>query len=118
VDGEYDVILELVGGDNLSRNLERLALRGRIVVIGMGAGSRAQIDFGRLMRTRGRISSSTLRPRSADEKVKVIHRLATLDLERFRVPVQAAFPLDDVQEAYKLFAAPGKFGKIVVRFGR
>ncbi|HEY2327954.1 MAG TPA: zinc-binding dehydrogenase [Gaiellaceae bacterium] len=117
VGGEYDVILELVGGDNLAHNLERLALRGRVVVIGMGAGSRAEIDFGLLMRTRGRISSSTLRSRSADEKVKVVHRLASLDLERFRVPIEAEFPLADVQAAYEMFGAPGKFGKIVVRFG-
>ena len=115
--GEYDVILELVGGDNLARNLELLAQRGRVVVIGMGAGRKAEIDFGLLMRTRGRISSSTLRSRSADEKVKVVHRLATLDLERFQVPVEAAYSLDRVTGAYERFAAGGKFGKIVVTFG-
>ena len=117
VEGEYDVILELVGGDNLARNLERLALRGRIVVIGMGAGRKAELDFGLLMRTRGRISSSTLRSRSADEKVKVIHRLATLELDRFRVPLEATYPLDRVTDAYERFAEGGKFGKIVVTFG-
>jgi NADPH:quinone reductase-like Zn-dependent oxidoreductase len=114
VGGEYDVILELVGGDNLSRNLELLALRGRIVVIGMGAGRRAEIDFGLLMAKRGRISSSTLRSRSADEKVKVVHRLATLDLERFHVPVEETYSLDRVTDAYERFAAGGKFGKVVV----
>ncbi|HEX5449140.1 MAG TPA: zinc-binding dehydrogenase [Gaiellaceae bacterium] len=117
VAGEYDVILELVGGDNLARNLELLAQRGRVVVIGMSAGRRAEIDFGLLMRTRGRISSSTLRSRSADEKVKVIHRLATLDLERFQVPVEAAFSLERATDAYERFAAAGKFGKLVVTFG-
>ncbi len=116
VDGEYDVILELVGGDNLSANLDRLAQLGRVVVIGTGAGSRAEIDFGRLMRVRGRISASMLRARSADEKAKVVRRLAGLDLERFTVPVEATYPLDDIEAAYARFAEGGKFGKIVVTF--
>ena len=59
-EGEYDVILELVGGDNLPTNLEQLAPKGRIAVIGTGAGARAEVDFGLLMRRRGRIHGSTL----------------------------------------------------------
>jgi NADPH:quinone reductase-like Zn-dependent oxidoreductase len=116
VDGEYDVILELVGGDNLQQNLERIATGGRIVIIGTGAGRTAEIDFGRLMAKRGRISASTLRARSADEKAKVVRRLAGLDLERFSVPVEATFSLERVTDAYEKFAEPGKFGKIVVTF--
>ena len=46
VDGEYDVILELVGGANLATNLTRLATRGRVAVIGTGAGARAELDSG------------------------------------------------------------------------
>lgn len=117
VDGEYDVILELVGGDNLQQNLLRLATGGRIVVIGLGAGRSAEIDFGPLMAKRGRISASTLRARSADEKAKVVRRLAGLDLDRFTVPVEATYSLDRVSDAYERFAAGGKFGKIVVTFG-
>jgi NADPH:quinone reductase-like Zn-dependent oxidoreductase len=114
VEGEYDVILELVGGDNLARNLELLALRGRVAVIGMGAGSRAELDFGLLMRKRGRIHSSTLRARSADEKAEVVRRLAgALDAD-LQVPVEATFPLERAQDAYERFAAGGKFGKIVL----
>jgi NADPH:quinone reductase-like Zn-dependent oxidoreductase len=118
VDGEYDVILELVGGGNLTRNLELLALKGRIVVIGTGAGSRAEVEFGLLMRKRGRISASTLRARSADEKADVVRRLGELDLARLRVPVEAAFPLEQAGEAYDRFAAGGKFGKLVLQMSR
>jgi NADPH:quinone reductase len=114
VSGEYDVILELVGGDNLGRNVELLALLGRVVVIGMGAGSRAELDFGLLMRKRGIIRSSTLRARSADEKADVVRRLGELDLSRFRVPIEATYPLERVVEAYEQFGRPGKFGKIVL----
>lgn len=114
IEGEYDVILELVGGDNLGRNLELVATGGRIVVIGTGAGSRAEIDFGLLMRRRARISASTLRARSADEKAKVVRRLDGLDLTRFRVPVEATFPLEEAAAAYERFRQPGKLGKLVL----
>ena len=70
--GEYDVILELVGGPNLAANLDQLAPQGRIAVIGTGAGARAEIDFQRLMVKRGRIHASTLRSRSREEKADVI----------------------------------------------
>ena len=118
-DGEYDVILELVGGENLRTNLERLALRGRIAIIGTGAGSRAEVDFWLLMRTRGRIHSSTLRSRTVEEKAEVIGRLESDILPlfaegRITVPVEETFPLERTQDAYERFAAGGKFGKIVV----
>jgi NADPH:quinone reductase len=117
--GEYDVILELVGGENLATNLERLALKGRIAVIGTGAGASAQVNFGLLMRKRGRIHASTLRARSREEKEDVIKRLeghALPQLERgeLTVPVEETFPLEQAQEAYERFAAGGKFGKIVI----
>jgi NADPH:quinone reductase-like Zn-dependent oxidoreductase len=115
VDGEYDVILELVGGENLATNLSRLAPKGRIAVIGTSAGARAEVDFGLLMRTRGRIHGSHLRARTREEKEDVIRRLeAFMRPHRFRVPVDAAFPLEDAQEAYERFAAGGKFGKLVL----
>ena len=114
VDGEYDVVLELVGGENLARNHELLAPLGRVVVIGVGAGSRVELDFGVLMRRRGRISASTLRSRSADEKAEVVRRLGELDLAQFTVPVEATFPLERAAEAYERFARPGKLGKLVL----
>ena len=114
VDGDYDVILELVGGDNLRTNLERLAPKGRVAVIGTGAGPRVEVDFGLLMRRRGRIHGSVLRARSADEKAEVVRRLAEAPLDRFTVPLEATFPLADAQRAYERFAEPGKFGKIVL----
>lgn len=114
-EGGYEVILELVGGDNLSANLERLAPQGRIAVIGTGAGARAEVNFGLLMRARGRIHGSTLRARSAGEKAEVVARLrdAVLPLG-LRPPIDATFPLADAQAAYERFAAGGKFGKLVL----
>ncbi|HZP73515.1 MAG TPA: zinc-binding dehydrogenase [Gaiellaceae bacterium] len=118
-EGEYDVILELVGGTNLSENLTRLAPKGRIAVIGLGAGRSAEIDFGLLMRRRGRIHGSALRSRSLLEKEDVLRRLDGFALPflahgELTVPVEETFPLERAQDAYERFAAGGKFGKIVI----
>lgn len=117
--GEYDVILELVGGENLATNLELLAYQGRIAVIGLGAGASAELNFGYLMRKRGRIHGSMLRARSREEKADVIRRLREDVLPlladgRVKVPVEETFPLEQAQDAYERFAAGGKFGKIVL----
>jgi NADPH:quinone reductase-like Zn-dependent oxidoreductase len=117
--GKYSVILELVGGDNLRTNLERLDLEGRIAVIGVGAGGSAEVNFHLLMRARGRIHGSMIRSRTRAEKADVIRRLREdvlplLAEGRVVVPVHATYPLDQAQEACDAFAAGGKFGKIVL----
>ena len=117
--GEYDVILELVGGDNLARDVELLAARGRLLVIGVGAGARATVDFARLMQRRARISASTLRARPLEEKALVVralerHVLPLVEAGRIAVPVHATYPLEQAQQAYDAFAAGGKFGKLVL----
>ena len=115
VEGAYDVILELIGGENLAANVERLAPQGRIAVIGVSAGRQGLIDFGLLMRARGRIHGSHLRGRSAAEKAEVMRLLGeTLARHDFHVPVDTTFPLDEAQDAYERFAAGGKFGKLVI----
>ena len=117
--GAYDVILELVGGENLSTNVARLATKGRIAVIGLGAGRTAEIDFGQLMYRRGRIHGSALRSRSREEKEDVLRRLEGFALRflargELAVPVEETFPLERAQDAYERFEAGGKFGKIVI----
>ncbi len=115
VEGDYDTILELVGGDNLSANLDRLALLGRVVIVGTGAGSKAELELGKLMRTRGRIFGTMLRFRSREEKTEVVRRLGgALRAGPFAVPVEETFPLAEAQEAYERFRSGGKFGKIVL----
>jgi NADPH2:quinone reductase len=118
-EGDYDVILELVGGELLAGDVEQLAPHGRLVVIGTGAGARAQVDFHLVMRKRLRLMGSTLRARSAEEKALVVARLEEdalplLAAGRIAVHVQQAFPLEQAQAAYEAFAAGGKFGKLVL----
>jgi NADPH:quinone reductase len=117
--GPFDVILELVGAPNMPSNLAALADRGRICVIGVGAGSTFELELHRLMQKRARIHGSTLRSRSLEDKAaaarlverEVLPGFASGDLV---VPVSETFPLDRVEDAYERFAAGGKFGKIVL----
>jgi NADPH:quinone reductase len=117
--GPFDVILELVGAPNMAGNLQALAMRGRIVVIGVGAGARAEIDFRVLMGKRGAIHASTLRARSLEDKAQAARAVERQVLPGFAsgdlsVPVTASFPLDEAAVAYERFKAGGKLGKIVL----
>src|SRR3954449_9032013 len=66
--GPFNVILELVGAPNLAPNVKALATRGRIVVIGISAGAKGELNLGALMGNRGRVMASTLRARPLEEK--------------------------------------------------
>jgi putative PIG3 family NAD(P)H quinone oxidoreductase len=117
--GPYDVILELVGAPNLADNVNALASLGRIQVIGIGAGAKGELHLGVLMGKRGTIRASTLRPRPLEEKAltaRALERqvLPLLAEGAVRVPVAAAYPLEEAEQAYEHFAAGGKLGKIVL----
>src|SRR4051794_13583326 len=68
--GPFDVILELVGAPNLPTNVKSLATRGRLVVIGISAGAKGELNLGALMGNRGRVMASTLRSRPLEEKAE------------------------------------------------
>jgi NADPH:quinone reductase len=117
--GPFDVVLELVGGPNLPGDISALAPLGRIVVIGIGAGAKAEFHLGALMGKRGTIRASNLRYRSLEDKALTAramerHVLPLFATGALRAPVAATFPLDAVGEAYERFTAGGKLGKIVV----
>jgi NADPH2:quinone reductase len=117
--GPWDVILELVGAPNLDANLDGLAVGGRIVVIGIGAGAKGEVNLAKLMGKRGTLRASMLRARPLEEKALTARALEAHVLPLFergvlRVPVAATFPLDEVAVAYDRFAAGGKLGKIVL----
>lgn len=117
--GPYDVVLELVGAPNMAGNLKALAERGRICVIGVGAGAKAEINLVALMGKRGAIHASTLRARSLEDKAaaarlmerSVLPGFATGDLT---VPIARTFALEEAADAYAYFQEPGKLGKVVL----
>jgi NADPH:quinone reductase len=117
--GPFDVILELVGAPNLSENLAALGVGGRIIVIGIGAGAKGELNLGMLMGKRGRIQASTLRARPLEEKAltaRAMERsvLPLLASGAVKVPIAETFGLEQVDAAYERFSAGGKLGKIVL----
>jgi putative PIG3 family NAD(P)H quinone oxidoreductase len=117
--GPFDVILELVGAPNMPENLGALAIGGRIVVIGVSAGAKTELNLLALMGKRARIHGSTLRSRPLEEKALTARLLEREVLPLFgtgalQVPIAATFPLAQAADAYERFAAGGKLGKIVL----
>jgi NADPH:quinone reductase len=118
-EGPFDVILELVGAPNMPGNIRALAPRGRICVIGVGAGAKVELNLIALMGKGARIHGSLLRPRSLEDKADAARRVERAVLPGFAsgdlsVPVCASFPLEQVADAYARFTAGGKLGKIVL----
>jgi len=117
--GPFDVVLELVGAPNLKGNLDALAPGGRIVVIGVGGGAKAELSLLALMGKRARIHGSTLRARPLEEKAIATrlverHVLPLIATGALEVPISDTYPLERVSDAYARFAAGGKLGKIVL----
>jgi NADPH2:quinone reductase len=117
--GPFDVILELVGAPNLPDDLNALNTGGRIVVIGVGGGFKAEVNLLALMGKRASIRASTLRARPLEEKAATArlmerHGLPLLGRGDVRAPIAETFALDDVAAAYDRFTAGGKLGKVVL----
>jgi NADPH:quinone reductase-like Zn-dependent oxidoreductase len=96
-----------------------MAVGGRISVIGVGGGARAEVDLLAVMQRRLRISGSTLRARSLVDKAVVAAAMERqvvplLEAGRVRVLLEATVPMDRAAEAYDLFGQGGKLGKIVL----
>ena len=117
--GPYDVILELVGGVNMAANMAALNQRGRIVVIGVGAGASAQVDLLTVMAKGAVITGSTMRARPLEQKALVSRRAETHVVPLLadgvvRVLIEDTYPMKDASAAYERFAQGGKLGKIVL----
>jgi putative PIG3 family NAD(P)H quinone oxidoreductase len=117
--GPFDVVLELVGAPNLPEDIQALATGGRIAVIGVSAGAKAELNLLALMGKRARIHGSTLRARPLEEKAACARRveaevLPAVASGAVRVPLAATFPLADAAAAYERFSEGGKLGKIVL----
>jgi NADPH2:quinone reductase len=120
--GPFDVILELVGAPNLPGDLQALEEWGRIMVIGVSAGAKGEVNLGLAMHKRARIYNSTLRPRPLEEKAMTargVERsvLPLLASGAVRVLIARTYPLGEALAAYDRFAEGGKLGKIVLTMG-
>jgi NADPH2:quinone reductase len=115
-----DVILDHIGAAYLEPNLACLALYGRLVIIGLLGGARAELNIGRLMIKRQRIVGSVLRARPIEEKAEITTAFREQVLPRFasgelKPVIHTVLPLAEVRQAHELMAANANTGKILLQ---
>jgi len=117
-----DVVLDMVGGDYFPRNLETLAVEGRLVQIALLHGGKAELNLWRMMQRRLTLTGSTLRPRAIAEKGAIAAELGRVVwplVERGRIApvIHATFPLAGAAEAHRTMEAGHHIGKLVLTVG-
>jgi putative PIG3 family NAD(P)H quinone oxidoreductase len=116
-----NVILDLVGGNYFPEDLRSLAIKGRIVMVGLTAGRSSEIDLGMVLSKRARIIGTVLRARSVDEKAAATKAfvndvLPLLENEKVRPSVDKVFPASEIQTAHQYLESNESFGKVVIEF--
>jgi len=114
-----NVVLDMVAGDYINRNINCLADDGRIVIIALLGGAKADIDCSQILRRRLTVTGSTLRPRPVAFKAQIAESLKTrvwplLEAGKIRPIVHATFPLDRACDAHAMMDAGEQIGKIVL----
>ncbi|MBS0388201.1 MAG: NAD(P)H-quinone oxidoreductase [Proteobacteria bacterium] len=115
-----DIVLDMVAGDYVPRNLSVLRRDGKLVLIALQRGARAEVDLNAVMRNRLTITGSTMRPRTIAEKTAIRDALRrevwpALEDGRARVHVHTTFPLAQAAEAHRLMESSRHIGKILLR---
>ncbi|QDS92733.1 Quinone oxidoreductase 1 [Roseimaritima multifibrata] len=118
--GGADLILDMVGGDYVPRNIDALAEEGRLVQIGFMKGAKGEIDLMRVMSKRLTITGSTLRPQSKAMKARIADELLTkvwplLDAAKIAPVIDSEFPLTEAAVAHQRMESGEHIGKIVLR---
>jgi NADPH:quinone reductase-like Zn-dependent oxidoreductase len=113
------VILDMVGGDYIERDLKAAAIEGRIVQIAFLKGSKVEVDLMRLMLRRLTLTGSTLRIQSIEAKARMAkaieQRIWPLIAQGKLKPVMdSTYPLEDAADAHRRIDAPEHIGKIVL----
>jgi NADPH2:quinone reductase len=114
-----DVVLDIIGGDYLPRNIECLRIDGRLVQVGLIGGSRSAIDLRLILQNRLTLTGSTLRPRSIEEKGAIARELEAkvwplLTRGEIGPIVHTTLPLREAAEAHRLLESGEVIGKIVL----
>jgi putative PIG3 family NAD(P)H quinone oxidoreductase len=114
-----DLVLDFVGGSELPGHLASLRERGRLVLVGLLAGNKAEVDLGRVLSRRLKIVGSVLRPRSRAEKALLVSdfnafALPRLKDGRLRPIVDRVVPFEKAADAYRALERGGVFGKVVL----
>lgn len=114
-----DVILDNMGAKYLQRNVDVLAVNGRLVVIGLQGGRSAELDLGKLLAKRGAVIATSLRARPAAEKAAIVaavreHVWPLVESGRVKPVVHAAYPLAEATRAHEDLEASGHIGKLLL----
>lgn len=117
--GGFDVIIDLVGGAFATENVHLVASLGRIVLVGLTGGIRAEIDLARLLARRATLVGTVLRARPIEEKIAVATELdrsvgRLLVEKRLRPVIHVAMPLESAAKAHELLASNTTFGKVIL----
>jgi NADPH2:quinone reductase len=117
--GRADVVLDMVGGDFVQRNLDCLKVGGRLVMIGVQAGAEVQVNVAKIMVRRLVFTGSTLRPRDADEKARLAAAVEAvvwpwIAQGKVRPLIDRTFPLAEAAAAHAYLEAGAHVGKVVL----
>ena len=115
----FDTILDVVGGEEIDRNLQIVAQRGSIVQVGLMGGGNVPVNVGLLMAKRAHWIGTTLRARPIEEKVALTRRFAAEMLPlfadgRLRPVIDCRLPFEHIADAHELMASNANAGKIVI----
>ena len=118
----FDTILDVVGGEEIERNLAAVALKGRIIQVGLMAGSTVQLNVFALMARRATWTGTTLRARPIEEKIAVTRRFAAemlplFDTGQLNPIIDSRYPFDQIGDAHRHMSANANAGKIMVDIG-
>jgi putative PIG3 family NAD(P)H quinone oxidoreductase len=117
-----DVVLDLIGAKYLARNLDLLAPNGRLVVIGLQGGRKAELDLGQLLAKRAAVLATTLRGRPAQEKAAIVasvreHVWPLVASGDVRPVIHTRLPLAEAAAAHRLVEESGNVGKVLLTVG-
>lgn len=115
-----DVVLELVGGEYFSEDLNCVTYQGRIIIVGLLAGRKVEADLGRILAGRINVRGTTLRARPLEQKILAGQILSNnisplVEAGKLKPLIDKVYDLEDVQEAHKYMESNESFGKIVLR---
>ncbi len=114
-----DVILDVIGGDYVDRNLQAVATQGSIIQVGLMGGGPTSINMGLLMSKRATLTGTMLRVRPIEQKAGLTQRfiremLPLFDTGAMKPIIDSRFPLDQIADAHRLMASNANTGKIVI----
>ena len=114
-----DVILDNMGAKYLDRNIQALAANGRLAIIGMQGGAKAELNIGALLSKRAAVSATSLRARPLDEKAAIVaavreHVWPLLAAGHVRPVVDRALPMPEAAQAHRVVEESGHIGKVLL----